>query len=109
MAVAALRPHAVAASTMGQRNVAFNKWSAFCRARGLEPMRHGGMTPRNIALAEAFIAELCVTEGLQGDTAKQYLLAIGAAHKLVHFPTPCDVTRGSGNHVLRQALRAGMN
>ena len=70
LAIAELRSHAVAKSTIAQRGVAFNKWSAFCEARGCDPIRRDGMTPFNLNLAEAFIADLTITQGLQGDTAK---------------------------------------
>ena len=109
LAIAELRSHAVAKSTIAQRGVAFNKWSAFCEARGCDPIRRDGMTPFNLNLAEAFIADLTITQGLQGDTAKKYLLAVGQAHKSERLPNPVDTSRLTGDWTLRQAVQAGLN
>ena len=108
MAVAALRCHSVKPATVAQRTVGFNKWAAFCAARGVDPIRTDGPTAANSALAEAFVADVCVTQGLQGDTAKKYLLTVGAAHKALRLLNPCDVTKG-GDYNLIQAVQAGMN
>lgn len=109
MAVAALRYHAVKPATLAQRAVGWHKWAAFCAARRVDPIRTDGPTAANSALAEAFVADVCVTQGLQGDTAKKYLLAVGAAHKAQRLRNPCDVTTTSGDYNLLQAVQAGMN
>ncbi len=43
----------------------------------MRPHPAGGLTPFDLDLAEAFIADITITQGLQGDTAKRYLLAVG--------------------------------
>ena len=109
MAVSVLREHAVAGSTLRQRRVGMNKWFAFCGERGINPILQGGATPYNLDLAEAFLADAVITQGLQGDTARGYLLTVAAAHKALRLPNPVDISRGTGDWTLKQAVQAGTN
>ena len=109
VAVNVLRVHAVAGTTLQQRHVGMNKWTAVCGARGIGPILRGGPTSFNLDLAEAFIADVVITQGLQGDTARGYLLMLAAAHKALRLPNPVDISKGSGDYALKQAVQAGMN
>ncbi len=73
VAVAVLWSHAVPAKTLVHRHVSFNKWRSFCEDRGLNPIRRDGATVCNLKLATALIADVTITQRLQGDTATQYL------------------------------------
>jgi hypothetical protein len=73
VAVAVLWLHAVVAATLVHRHVSFKKWRSFCEDRGLNPIRRDGATVCSLKRAKAFIADVTITQRLQGDTVTQYL------------------------------------